>query len=143
MDSWVIIQTFINPQEAYMAKAFLESAGIGTRMQDELMAQTGIHAQAIGGVKLLVQNECWQEALKVLEEGGYRVREEAEQMEDWAWADKQGASRSCPFCHSDEIEKCKNQNSLSRAVFSVLAIFSPLFRPTWKCSSCGKAWKYK
>ena len=36
MDSWVIVQTFINPQEAYMAKAFLESAGIETRMQDEL-----------------------------------------------------------------------------------------------------------
>ena len=35
MDSWVIVQTFINPQEAYMAKAFLESAGIETRMQDE------------------------------------------------------------------------------------------------------------
>ena len=34
MDSWVIVQTFINPQEAYMAKAFLESAGIETRMQD-------------------------------------------------------------------------------------------------------------
>ena len=33
MDSWVIVQTFINPQEAYMAKAFLESAGIETRMQ--------------------------------------------------------------------------------------------------------------
>ena len=65
MDSWVIVQTFINPQEAYMAKAFLESAGIETRMQDELTVRTGIHAQAIGGVKLLV----WQEALKVLEEG--------------------------------------------------------------------------
>ena len=38
MDSWVIVQTFINPQEAYMAKAFLESAGIETRMQDELPA---------------------------------------------------------------------------------------------------------
>ena len=65
MDSWVIVQTFINPQEAYMAKAFLESAGIETRMQDELT----VHAQAIGGVKLLVRHECWQEALKVLEEG--------------------------------------------------------------------------
>ena len=89
MDSWVIVQTFINPQEAYMAKAFLESAGIETRMQDELTVRTGIHAQAIGGVKLLVRHECWQEALKVLEEG------------------------------------------------------SPLFRPAWKCRSCGKAWKYK
>ena len=48
MDSWVIVQTFINPQEAYMAKAFLESAGIETRMQDELTVRTGIHAQAIG-----------------------------------------------------------------------------------------------
>ena len=64
MDSWVIVQTFINPQEAYMAKAFLESAGIETRMQDELTVRTG-H----GGVKLLVRHECWQEALKVLEEG--------------------------------------------------------------------------
>ena len=45
MDSWVIVQTFINPQEAYMAKAFLESAGIETRMQDELTVRTGIHAQ--------------------------------------------------------------------------------------------------
>ena len=63
------LQTFINPQEAYMAKAFLESAGIETRMQDELTVRTGIHAQAIGGVKLLVRHECWQEALKVLEEG--------------------------------------------------------------------------
>ena len=78
MDSWVIVQTFINPQEAYMAKAFLESAGIETRMQDELTVRTGIHAQAIGGVKLLVRHEC-----------------------------------------------------------------SPLFRPAWKCRSCGKAWKYK
>ena len=42
MDSWVIVQTFINPQEAYMAKAFLESAGIETRMQDELTVRTGI-----------------------------------------------------------------------------------------------------
>ena len=57
MDSWVIVQTFINPQEAYMAKAFLESAGIETRMQDELTVRTGIHAQAIGGVKLLVRHE--------------------------------------------------------------------------------------
>ena len=64
MDSWVIVQTFINPQEAYMAKAFLESAGIETRMQDELTVRTGIHAQAIGGVKLLVRHECWQEALR-------------------------------------------------------------------------------
>ena len=75
MDSWVIVQTFINPQEAYMAKAFLESAGIETRMQDELTVRTGIHAQAIGGVKLLVRHECWQEALKVLEEGSAVVVE--------------------------------------------------------------------
>ena len=38
-------------------------------MQDELTVRTGIQAQAIGGVKLLVRHECWQEALKVLEEG--------------------------------------------------------------------------
>lgn len=142
MEGWIIIQTFINTQDAYMARSLLEAGGIETLMQDELTAQTGYYSNAIGGVKLLIREDQLQEGLRVLEEAGYIDYTGEEQAEDWEWVDKQEKTH-CPFCHSDNIGKSKNLKVASIILFFVLGIFFPLFRRTWKCFDCHKTWKYR
>lgn len=141
MDGWVIVQTFTLPQDAYMAKAFLESAGIRTFLRDELTAQVNnFYSNAIGGVKLLVRHDDYEESVRLLEEGGYLIPEPAE--EEWIWVTSNDRSH-CPFCCSDNIGKRQEPNILMVILFFIFGALFPIFRTTWKCYDCGKSWKYK
>lgn len=143
MDGWQIILTFTLPAEAYMAKAYLESEGIRTQIQDELTAQVNnFYSNAIGGVKLWVQEADYEEGVRILKEGGYIVSEGREE-EDWIWVKDKKDRTHCPFCDSDNIGKKQNLNIAAVILFFVLGVLFPLFRSTWKCYDCGKAWKYK
>jgi hypothetical protein len=76
MNNWIILTTFIYPQEAYIVKGRLESEGIKVLLKDELTAQVyNFYSNAIGGVKLLVQNSDYEESYKMLVETGY-IKEE-------------------------------------------------------------------
>lgn len=71
MNKWKIILTFTYPHEAYIAKGKLESEGIPVQIRDELTAQVNnFYSNAIGGVKLLVQEKNYEIALKILVESG-------------------------------------------------------------------------
>ena len=55
MSKPVIVATYLYPHEAHIARASLESAGIPAVLADEHTINTDwLYAQALGGVKLLV-----------------------------------------------------------------------------------------
>lgn len=72
MNNWIIIITFTYPHEAYLVKGRLESEGIEVMLKDELTTQVNnFYSNAIGGVKLLVQDSDYERAYKILVESGY------------------------------------------------------------------------
>lgn len=144
MNGWNIIQTFMFPQDAYMAKAYLESAGINTLIQDEMTTQTySLYSNAIGGVKLLVPDADVAESRRLLTEGGYLIPADQEKEEDWVWAKKTKDTTHCPFCHSDNIAKMRSVSIAAVILYFILGVLFPLFRPVIKCYDCGKAWKWR
>lgn len=144
MNGWCIIQTFMFPQDAYMAKAYLESAGVQTMIQDELTTQVySLYSNAIGGVKLLVPQSEAVKSMELLKEGGYIVPGEQSEEEKWVWVDKNKDKTRCPFCHSENIAKMREINIAAMILYFILGVLFPLFRPVRKCYDCGKAWKYK
>jgi hypothetical protein len=81
MNDWITILTFTYPQEAYIVKAKLESEGIKSFIKDELTAQVNnLYSNAIGGVKVQVQEIDLDRAFKILKKLGYF--EEPEQPEN-------------------------------------------------------------
>lgn len=144
MDGWSIILTFTNPQDAYMARAYLDSEGIETMIQDELTAQSSLYSNAIGGVKLWVRNEDYKRGEEVLKTGGYILMpKESKEEESWEWVKKTADNKHCPFCHSENIARKKDLDFIAVVLYFVLGVFFPIFRPIWQCFNCGKAWKYK
>ena len=77
MNKWKVILTFTYPHEAHLAKGKLESEGIPVQIRDELTAQVNnLYSNAIGGVKLLVQQKNYDRALKILVESGQIIEPE-------------------------------------------------------------------
>lgn len=71
-DEWRMIRTFNLPQDAYLAKAYLESFGIAVFLKDEMTVQVfNFYSPAVGGVKMLVPESQADEAEKLLVDGGY------------------------------------------------------------------------
>lgn len=145
MEGWSIVKTFTNPQDMYMVRAWLESEGVETMVQDELTAQVNnFYSGAIGGVKLWVRNTDLENTIELMKRGGYwSVYDETEKEEDWVWVKKGSYPGHCPFCQSDNIAKARNLSIVAVIVFFILGALFPLFRSTWKCYDCGKAWKYR
>ena len=148
MNGWTIIQTFDLTQDAYMAQAYLESAGLETLLQDEMIAQVysvGAGA-AFGGIKLLVRDENVDEGVRILVEGGYLILENQKVEEDWVWVQKTKDKTHCPFCQSENIGKCKHLSFVAFLFFIIgiiCCVGAPIFRATNKCYDCNKTWKYK
>lgn len=72
MNDWQEIQVFVYPQDAYLAKALLESEGIDVFLQDEMTIQVfNFYSNALGGVKMLVPNNQAEKARELLKESGY------------------------------------------------------------------------
>jgi len=72
MEEWIKIQEFSYAQDAYMAKALLESEEIHVFLKDEVSSQVfSLFSNIIGGIKLLVPTEEAERAFHILKEGGY------------------------------------------------------------------------
>ena len=83
------------------------------------------------------------EGKKILIEGGYLSVDRPENTEDWVWVKKTKEKTHCPFCQSENIAKKQNLNLAAVVLYFILGALFPLFRGTYKCYECGKAWKYK
>jgi len=72
MNDWQEIQVFVYPQDAYLAKALLESEDIDVFLQDEMTIQVfNFYSNALGGVKMLVPSNKADRARELLKESGY------------------------------------------------------------------------
>lgn len=75
MNDRITVLTTDLPQEAHLAKAKLESEGISVFMKDEMTAQVhNFYSNAIGGVKLQIEDKDYQKAMDILKASGY-IRE--------------------------------------------------------------------
>ena len=78
MENWITVISFTYPQEAYLAKAKLESEGIEVTIKDDLTAQVNnFYSNAIGGVKVQVKETDVEQAMQALLEAGYIKKETA------------------------------------------------------------------
>ena len=69
MDNWIVIYVSTLSNNVYMVQNYLESEGIETLLQNELMAQ--IYFNTIGGVRLLVNKDDYERSIELLHQGGY------------------------------------------------------------------------
>ena len=69
MHSWEVVFISIKPFEANLAKIYLESEGIETQLQNEIVVQ--IYGNTADKAKLLVKEKDLEKAMKLLIKGSY------------------------------------------------------------------------
>ncbi|MFI3315627.1 MAG: DUF2007 domain-containing protein [Rikenellaceae bacterium] len=146
MEGMSLIYSSLSLQNAYVAKAHLESAGIEVFMQDELTTQVYTVGVATGGVKLFVKEEDVKVSLIVLNESGVLRQDNSPETEVECF-DAKEMTNSCPFCHSKNI-KLPKKSKFKRyfAAFVSLLMAAPIqdgsCSNSYECFDCGKLWRY-
>lgn len=146
MNDWKTIITFTNPQEAYIAKAYLDSEGIESYVLDDLTVQVNfLYSNAIGGVKVLVRDTDCERGIALLEKGGYINRNHADDTSklNVVCIDEKTDKTVCPFCQSDNIGKKKGLHFWSPLIYLILGLFVPIYKSTYRCYDCEKEWRFR
>lgn len=126
-----------------MAQGFLESEGVESILKDEMTAQVNnFYSNAIGGVKIQVRDQDYENALSILQKGGYIEPEKKAEVEV-VNLDESTDINHCPFCHSDNIGKKKVPRIWTLFVFLILTVVSPIFKKINICYDCGKEWIFR
>lgn len=144
MDNLRTLIAFTLPQDAHLAKGFLASEGIETIIKDELTAQVNnFYSNAIGGVKLQVKESDYENGLLILKKGGYIHSEITEETKiEIVRLDKTTNKKICPFCQSNNIGKKKEPNILTVIIYFIFSFILPIFKRSYICFDCNKAWKF-
>lgn len=140
------ILTVTYPHEAHLVKGYLESNGIEVVLQDEITAQVNsLYSSAIGGVKIQVSEADLDEGMKVLESGGFILKNAANKTADMevVFLDSSTNKKVCPFCNSENMGKKRDPNLLVLVVYLFLGFMFPIFKAGYHCYDCGKQWKFK
>jgi hypothetical protein len=146
MENWKTIASFTFPTEAHIAKGYLESNGIETIMKDEMTVQVNnFYSNAIGGVKILVQNSDYEQGIHLLQKGGYLLGNDATTDYKIELVEKDSLfnKKTCPFCNSENIGRNKKINILIVPVYLILGVIFPIYKLSYKCFDCWKEWKFK
>lgn len=145
MTDWRILNTFIYPHDAHMAKGYLESNGIEVVLKDELTVQVyNFYSNAIGGVKILIREVEYDRGVEVLKQGGFVVpKDEQNQtnIESMVLTGETDLS-ICPYCQSHNIGKKKDPNILTIIVILLIRVILPIYRRSYVCFDCSKKWKF-
>jgi len=143
MSNWREAISLTFPTQAHMVQGYLESDGIDTMLKDELTSQVNnMYSNAVGGVKVMVREEDYDNAQLILQKGGYINPEKTSKIEI-VYRTKSTNKKQCPFCHSENIGKKKNPDVIMVIVSLILGVIFPIFRRTDMCFDCGKEWIYK
>jgi len=135
MAELVEVAAFTNVHEALLAKSVLEAAGIDATLANEhLVSMTWTYSNVVGGVKVLVPGDQWEEAVLILESDASVVERESTDEPD---APAEGLGDTCQRCGSREFESRLPGKRL--AIFSWLVIGVPLGSPVRRrvCRHCG------
>ncbi len=142
MPGWITINTYMFPQDAYMAKNVLEAEEVQVFLKDEFSVQVNnFYSNALGGVKLQVWKEDKEKALEILKEAGFLSNEsdiKSKNDKKEIFPDK--FSTICPYCDSPEVSPEKRLGPLF-AITYIVGVPLPFARSTYHCFDCGKEWK--
>lgn len=124
------IGQFQYSSEAYIYKGKLESEGIEVFIRDNHTIDSDpLVSNAIGGVKLFVQQEDYEKAMTILSE-----------ISKFSIDDK-GELVKCPNCGTEKIQlltTIKDFKSFISFLFSILLIALPFYnRYKYKCEACN------
>lgn len=145
MDNCRILISFTYPHEAHLAKGYLDSNGIETFIENEFTVQANnFWSNAVGGVKLLVQESDYEQGLLVLKDGGY-IKESSEKINkiEIVKVASNTNLNVCPFCKSENIGKNKKLNILMIPIYFLLGALIPVYRSSYICFDCEKEWRFK
>jgi len=143
MSNWREAISLTFPAQAHMVQGYLESEGINTILKDELTTQVNnMYSNAVGGVKVMVMDEDYENAIQILQQGGY-INPEKQPKIEIVYRTTTTNKKQCPFCHSENIGKKKTPDVIMLIVSLILGVIFPIFRRTDMCFDCGKEWIYK
>lgn len=127
----VVLHKFLNPNEAHIAKNLLEDAEIQSFLLDEHSSYSIGTPIVLGGYRLAISDQDWDEASEILKE--FVALDSVEENE---------LKIRCPKCHSSLVS-----NKVPFSLLTILGlIFSSLFimlsnsSPRYHCKRCKYKW---
>lgn len=141
---FVTVATFNFSHEAYMAKNKLEAEGIPCMIADEFtIAMDWLYANALGGIKVKVPEEKFEEARVILDQDYSDDLDditEADLNRDYEDFQDYEEDTTCPFCHSTDCELIASEQPesfLSRLTFGMV---HPQIKYRYRCHICLNEW---
>lgn len=141
---FVTVATFNFSHDAHMAKNKLEAEGITCIIADEFtIAMVWLYSNALGGIKVKVPEEQYEEARNILDED---YSDDLNDIEDHVWDEEfedipdPDGEVECPYCHSTDNELIESEQPatlLSRLTFGMV---HPQARYRYKCHICLSEW---
>ena len=139
MNKFVKIIAFTYPHETHLAKGLLESSGINVIIKDEYTVQVNhFHSNAIGGVKLLVEETDVEDALSILKEGEY-IKPQYEKSKIKLKKFTSEYKEKCPYCESTNVIKKKNWN-YAKFIVMLFGLPTPFCKKRYFCFDCDNEW---
>lgn len=146
MSKLITLMSFTYPHEAQMLITNLEANGIQAIIKDEMTVQmNSFYSHALGGVKVLIDESDFAQAMEVLRAGGF-IKSNDSTSDDKVQILQATDSTDytvCPFCGSDNIWKKRKLSAWSIVLCFLLGALFPIFNNTNKCYDCEKEWKYQ
>ncbi len=134
--SWLEVARFHSPWEAELVCARLEAAGIAARLADQNVVRLDwFMAQAVGGVKVLVEAEQ-VEAAEALLAQPLEVAEVG-----LATAEDQPGEARCPRCGTANLAFERWSRAGFVGSLLVLGFPIPIPQKRWRCSRCQGEWR--
>jgi predicted RNA-binding Zn-ribbon protein involved in translation (DUF1610 family) len=130
----VTLRRYRDLMEAFLGRSLLESAGISCWIADEnLVRMDWFYSNAVGGLRLQVDERDKAAAREILEEGSPRTI---------AYGEAEAyVQPTCPKCGSAEITMGDGtERGRSLVALYVLAIPVPPREAVWHCDACGAQW---
>jgi len=130
-----IVKTYIYSYQAHLDLAKLSDEGIDAIIRDDnIVSIDPVFAQAVGGIKLLVQDLDYDKALEILNTNDYSNLKNEFQEEEIS------GQRKCPNCGS--INLFQKGSWLVGLIFLLLS-FIPFTtkKSIYICLDCSHKWK--
>jgi hypothetical protein len=139
MSKLVKIIAFTYPHEAHLAKGLLESSNVKVIIKDEYTVQVhNFLSNAIGGVKLFVEENDVENAISILKENEYikpQYHKPKIKLEKFP-SEYKG---KCPYCESTDVIKNKNYNYAILAIM-LFGLPIPFYKKKYFCFDCNNEW---
>lgn len=134
----ITIRTYKDGISAHIMRNKLESEDIACFVHDEnIVTLNALYQNAVGGVKLVVNEEDVEKALQIIEE-----------VEHEPFRDEKDQIIACPNCSSEKLisdhVSMKDVKSVLSVIISFLFMVFPLYyKSVYKCKSCGHEFSLK